>query len=266
MNTRVAAEFVALCDHGVTRPFVIRDDGGAQWVLKGPLVDRPNKRLVNELVAGRMAAWIGAPWPRVDVMQMSEDVYQRARDAGVPLTGRDAVALEYVRDLTPVAAPPGGYSVGGDGAHILAIWPSPGEHAPFFAKNVFDNWAQLEDTKGDTLYKTALGRPFFLDASHALGGEGWSSGPWRWEEAEIGPRFGYLEGIVDRASPHKPFVERLRRFEEEDAARCVSGIPDSWAVPVERLDGLRDHLSRTATDFVPPFERWLDWLEAMGRI
>jgi hypothetical protein len=197
-------------------------------------------------------------------MRMSERCLEGAQAAGLPFSSSSAVALELIPGILQVAGPKGGYAVGDDGAHIRAIWPADEQRAVFFGKNVLDNWAHMTDTKGDTLYRRADGSPIFLDASHAFRGEEWGDAPWGWADEEISPRYGYLEGIVDQAEPHRSWLTRVTAFGPSEASEIVRDIPEDWGIPRRRLDDVRAHVGSTAEGFVPVFERWLDWLDAMG--
>lgn len=261
----VGTTFIRDLARGVTRPFIVEDEAGQQWVVKGHRPDGSTKMLFNELVCGRLASHMSLPWPRVGLITLSPECAARASAQGIKLASRTGVALLLIPSLTEVQPPPGGFripdaeSTERNRRHIASTFPDANDRRAFYGKNVFDNWVAMTDTKYDTLFIGEDGRPRFLDASHAFGGEAWSPTPVEWDRGTIDMQYPYMHGVITERGMHEAWLAPLENFTAHDAAQAVVGMPGVWGVPAEKVAEIEALLARTRDDFLPKFREWLEW-------
>jgi hypothetical protein len=163
---------------GSSCPFVAKDQSGEQWVIKAYKNRGGSKCLFNEYVAGRLANAIELPWPTVRIVELAPRIINHLQRADFPVESKWAVGLKYLQGLTP-------FEIGQDGIagakrQIGSRFAEPALSGPFYGKCLFDNWVLLEDLKADTLQIRSDGKPMFLDASMAFGGENWREELLKW--------------------------------------------------------------------------------------
>ena len=267
--TVLCKTFKRLMEAGASKPFLATSDVGQDWVVKNLGNPQGDKSLFNELVAGRLAALIGLPWPPVSVVNLSDEVMAALEGEGLRPTSHFAVGLEYIEGLQPVPWPEGGYSLGPDfakrnAAHILKLVPRGDFRDVLYGKMIFDCWVLLRDTKYDAFYLDAEGKPFFLDASCAFGGTEWDEELLAWEPTAVGVRSPYLEGILTELDRFHPWLARLRALPLLKIQECVTGLPCEWSVPDTYVKKAVQLLGVTSESFVPQIQEWLEWKEASG--
>ncbi|MCA9145957.1 MAG: hypothetical protein H6823_23720 [Planctomycetaceae bacterium] len=150
-----------------------------------------------------------------------------------------------------------------DGKHIRQLF---GDVSAFYGKAVFDNWVLLQvDAKYDTLYRSRVGGPLFLDASfafHVNMDDAWDTSL-KWSEAAFDLHSPYLEGVVTKASMFRSWLDQVYSVTPHRIRGILDQIPETWSVPDEYVSSLAEFLSRSS-EFVELMAQWIDYERERG--
>jgi len=211
--------------------------------------------LFNEYIAGRLANAIGLPWPTVRIAELAPQTINQLKRADFPVKSKWAVGLKYIQGLAPFKIGPEG--IIGVGRQIGSRFAEP---APFYGKCLFDNWVLLEDLKADTLQIQSDGKPMFLDASMAFGGEKWREERLEWIPRHFKKGAIYLEEIISDSTQFEPWLDRVDSVTAPLRSQILDTVPSDWPVKQSFVAATMNFLTTTQAVFLPQFRDSLDWI------
>jgi hypothetical protein len=194
-----------------SKPVCVRCDDGSEYVLKGTNVD--GKAIVTEQVVGRLAQLLGAPVPRVTLVDVPSEL----------------IAIEpQMKHLEPGLA------------HASTMVQQCSERMAFeYAKEsvnrerfaslaILYGWAQAGDHQ--LIYDNATKAVWSVDHGHFFPG-----GP-KWSEATLSVAYAahpddHLMQTAGLAiGDLQPCATKLSTLTHMDIARAVSSVPETWPV------------------------------------
>ena len=211
--------------------------------------------MFNEYVAGRLANLIGLPWPTVRIAELAPQTINQLKQADFPVKSKWAVGLKYIQGLAPFKIGPEG--IIGVGRQIGSRFAEP---APFYGKCLFDNWVLLEDLKADTLQIQSDGKPMFLDASMAFGGEKWREERLEWIPRHFKKGAIYLEEIIFDSTQCEPWLDRVDSVTTPLLSQILDTVPSDGPVKQSFVAATMNFLTTTQAVFLPQFRDSLDWI------
>ncbi len=210
------------------------DSSDGRYMVKTTTNPQGKRVLVNELVGGLCLDYLGVSHPAPALVDLSKDLLDISPGAhyrnGEPLAPGPAFGSSYVQ-----SDPQGSVDV--------ALIRNKGDIA---GTSVYDTWVRQHDGRQYRVVSAddEPGKYNFIpvDQGHSFGSPDWTT-----ESLDQDNDIAVAPPIVPLVSEWlEPFVERLQKFSEQDAAAIVGQIPDAWATVDER-EALSRYLVRRSS-------------------
>ncbi|MGH9571719.1 MAG: HipA family kinase [Candidatus Angelobacter sp.] len=251
---------------GGSQAQLLRASDGAYYVTKFQNNPQHIRVLANEMLASRLAQWLGLPAPRVEVIEVSDWLIAHTQDLRVELgtstvpcsSGRQLASLypdleEQVFDYVP--------------ENMLSRVSNLRDFARCL---VLDKWTGNSDGRQTIFIRRPRGRRYkaaFIDQGYCF-----NAGEWTFPDSAL--RGAYARNSVYAAVTgwdyFEPALTRAEGAEPLDLWRCAEPIPPEWyeydhdgmarlvESLYERRRIIRDLISAFRKSSRNPFPNWRD--------
>ena len=225
---------------GVTRPFVFHDENDRVWVGKAISDRAPASHIASEILCGWLSGYLGLPWPRAVLVQMTTRLCSDLRDAGLDVRADVCAATEFLPDLQDFKEPSDSGGPEENRWHMEELFQQPHSVQAFYRKGVFDIWVGMEDDKYSALKIDSGGSPVFLDGDATWITDAFEIGVKARELLPIAidldtNRAVFLQGVLTERERFTPALDRVEAFREETLDRLLESLPKELEPP-ELLD------------------------------
>jgi len=104
------------------------------------------------------------------------------------------------------------------------------------------------------------GKPMFVDASMAFGGEKWREQRLKWIPCHFKKGAIYLEQIISDGTQFEPWLDRVDSVTVSLLSQILDTVPSDWPVNQSFVAATMNFLSSTQQVFLPQFRDSLDWI------
>ena len=232
---------------GGAQSHLMRCDDGGYYIVKFQNNPQHLRVLVNEMLGTRLAAHMGLPVPRTEVVEVPSELIQLTADLVIQL-GMGRIPCRAGRQF--------GSRYPGDPARLAVYDFLPDEQlreaenlCDFAGMLVFDKWtcntngrqAVFYVEPGRSRYQTMM-----IDQGFCF-----NAGEWNFPDAPLRglyPRHRVYEGVTGMES-FEPWLRRVEeRLAKEQVGEIAGSIPPEWYDDdYERLEAMLDRLDRRRT-------------------
>lgn len=219
-----------------SNPFIGVDELGNDWFVKtyfNGSVHETNA-LFNEFVAFNLAEKIGLPWPKGNIVQLSESV-----KSALNLSISYVIAYEFIHAIEEL---PEGYQFSKEQVDNL------------YGKSLFDNWLLIGDAKNDTC-KLLNGELLFMDAGIAFeddSGDMWAEDSLIWNDRKLFIESSpYHCGILSSAEGYQSWIKKVSEIPVDYYQVISDSIPQDWHVPKGYKSKFVEVFSSSCEIFIP---------------
>lgn len=251
---------------GGSQAQLLRASDGAYYVTKFQNNPQHVRVLANEMLASRLAQWLGLPAPRIEVIEVSDWLIAHTQDLRVEL-GTSAVPCS-------------------SGKQLASLYPDLEEQVfDYLPENmlsrvsnlrdfarclVLDKWTANSDGRQTIFIRRPRGRRYkaaFIDQGYCF-----NAGEWTFPDSPL--RGAYARNSVYAAVTgwdyFEPALSRAEEAEMLDLWRCAEPIPPEWyeydldgmarlvESLYERRRIIRDLISAFRKSSRNPFPNWTD--------
>lgn len=227
-----------------SKPFIGVDESGNNWFVKPYLSNSGHETnaLFNEFVAYNLAEKIGLPWPKGNIVQLSESVKRKLQ-----LSLSYVVAYEFIDAFEEL---PQDHQFNDDQMNDL------------YGKSVFDNWLSIGDAKNDTC-KLLNGNLLFMDAGIAFVDDNqdtWGENGLVWDAHELTVYSSpyHCDKLIS-IEGFQPWLHAISEIPSEYYQTLVDSIPQEWYVPESYKEKFVDVFSSSGEYFISMMNECIEW-------
>lgn len=260
-----AVEYVRRMRGGAQAHLVRAEDGG-YWVVKFQNNPQHIRILANELLGSRLAARLGLPVPRAEVIEVDDWLIAHTPELSIQIANRRILCAPGFAFGSRYPGEPGQVMV-------YDVLPDErlrevGNHDAFLGMLVFDKWTCNCDGRQVIFWMDGRREGYRLEMIDQ--GFCFNAGEWSFPDSPLRglyPRRRVYDSVRSMDS-FEPFLGRIESFKSADLDRIATEVPSEWyegdhdafARLLERLyqrrTRVRDLLRATRDCDRNPFSNW----------